>query len=91
MRPKYWSYIYLSSVRGLPQLIFPSGHFPRRQAGPASLNIVGDAFLASFNISSAAVRISCCALRQVRKVKKCHSSMAFMVTTMFVVQAFGNT
>ncbi len=76
---------------GLPQEYSPSGHGPRKHGGPASSNSIGAASLASESIFQAIMRISHWALRQHLRLKKCQSSLAFMVTVMFVWHALGRT
>ena len=74
-----------------PQLFSPSGHFPRRQAGPAFRNRLGAVLKQIINISSAILRISHCARIHILSEKKCLSSLTFIVMIILVSQAFGKT
>ncbi|OGR14131.1 MAG: hypothetical protein A3K53_07455 [Deltaproteobacteria bacterium RIFOXYB2_FULL_66_7] len=73
----------------MPQLIFPSGHTPRTQPGPAVSNSSGARSLAAESIRFAIPRISHCARRHVRKAKKWCNSRAFIVIRIFVSVALG--
>ena len=65
----------------------PSGHAPRRQAGPAFSKISGAASRQSRGMAHASARISHCARLQQRSSKKCKSSRAFIVTSRRVAAA----
>jgi len=83
----YWA--RTSVVR--PQHILPSGQGPHRQTGPALAKIWGATGYTSVNIFSASSRISHWARLQQRSWKKFIRLRAFMVTTILVSQALGNT
>src|SRR5699024_10506390 len=79
-------YLYL----GL-QLILPSVQYPFLQVAPALLNSIGLISLHCLSISLAKFLISHCALLQHLFSKKCNKVLTFIVNTILVSQALGNT
>src|SRR5699024_352291 len=73
------------------QLILPSVQYPFLQVGPALLNSIGLISLHCLNISLAKFLISHCALLQHLFSKKCNKVLTFIVNTILVSQALGNT